>query len=81
MAVDALSKALNHYKTERIGTEDDLIKCIKKVNLDKPILFREKKSVLWKESTGNKDEDNLNQANLEEALRKGKQVRHEENTK
>ena len=59
-AVDSLSKALEHYKNERIGTEDELIKCIKKVNLDKPILFREKKSVLWKESAGNKEEDNIN---------------------
>lgn len=40
--VAKLSKALQQYKTERIGTEDALIKCIKKVNLDKAILFKEK---------------------------------------
>lgn len=44
-----LSKALKQYKSERFGTEDDLIKCIEKVNLDKSILFREKQSVLWRE--------------------------------
>lgn len=48
--VVSLSNVLKQYKTERIGTEKDLIKCIDKVNLDKPILFREKKSVLWKDT-------------------------------
>lgn len=61
-----LSKALKQYKSERFGTEDDLIKCIEKVNLDKSILFREKQSVLWRE------EENQNQTSLEESLRKGK---------
>lgn len=46
--VAKLSHALQQYKSERIGTEDDLIKCIQKVNLDKAILFREKQGVLWK---------------------------------
>ena len=45
---------------EIIGTEDELIKCIEKVNLDKSILFREKKDVLWK------DKDDQNQTSLEE---------------
>lgn len=40
--VSNLSKALNQYKTERIDTENQLIKTIKKVNLDKTILFKEK---------------------------------------
>ena len=47
--VMSLSKALSQYKSERFGTEDALIKCIEKVNLDKSILFREKQSVLWRE--------------------------------
>ena len=47
--VAKLSNALLQYKTERIGTEDELIKCIEKVNLDKSILLREKKDVLWKD--------------------------------
>ena len=73
--VAKLSNSLLQYKTERIGTEDQLIKCIEKVNLDKSILFREKKDVLWK------DTDNQNQTNLEDGLRKGKQYRHEINKK
>lgn len=47
--VSNLSQALKHYKNERINTENDLIETIKKVNLDKAILFREKQSTLWKE--------------------------------
>ena len=45
------------------------------MNLDKSILFREKKDVHWK------DTDNQNQTNLEDGLRKGKQNRHEINKK
>ena len=71
--VAKLSNSLLQYKTERIGTEDQLIKCIEKVNLDKSILFREKKDVLWK------DTDNQDQTNLEDGLRRGKQNRHETN--
>lgn len=70
-----LSKALQQYKSERIGTEEDLIKCIQKVNLDKAILFREKQSVLWKDAADQR------QTSLEEALRKEKQMRHELNRK
>ncbi len=70
-----LSNSLDQYKTERIGTEDELIKCIEKVNLDKSILFREKKDVLWK------DADNQDQTNLEDGLRRGKQLRHEKNVR
>jgi hypothetical protein len=73
--VAKLSDALRQYKSERIGTEDDLIKCIQKVNLDKAILFREKQGVLWK------DADDQRQTSLEEALRKEKQMRHELNKK
>jgi hypothetical protein len=40
--VSKLSKALKEYKNERINTENVLIDRIKKVNLDKTILFREK---------------------------------------
>ena len=64
--VAKLSQALQQYKSERIGTEDDLIQCIQKVNLDKAILFREKRGVLWK------DADDQRQTSLEEALRKEK---------
>jgi len=39
--VSKLSQALKHYKNDRINTENDLINTIKKVNLDKDILFRE----------------------------------------
>lgn len=70
-----LSEALQRYKSERVGTEDELIKCIQKVNLDKAILFREKQGVLWK------DADDQRQTSLEEALRKEKQMRHELNKK
>ena len=73
--VGKLSQALQQYKSERIGTEDDLIKCIQKVNLDKAILFREKQGVLWK------DADDQRQTSLEEALRKEKQMRHDLNKK
>ena len=73
--VGKLSHALQQYKSERIGTEDDLIKCIQKVNLDKAILFREKQGVLWK------DADDQRQTSLEEALRKEKQMRHDLNKK
>jgi len=73
--VAKLSKALQQYKSERIGTEEDLIKCIQKVNLDKAILFREKQSVLWKDAADQR------QTSLEEALRKEKQMRHELNRK
>lgn len=73
--VAKLSQALQQYKSERIGTEDDLIKCIQKVNLDKAILFREKRGVLWK------DADDQRQTSLEEALRKEKQMRLELNKK
>jgi hypothetical protein len=45
------------------------------VNLDKSILFREKKDVLWK------DADNQDQTNLEDGLRRGKQQRHEKNVR
>lgn len=78
-----LSNVLAQYKTERIGTEQDLIKCIDKVNLDKPILFREKKSVLWKDThqDDGADECGADQAHLEDALRRGKQLRHETNKK
>mmetsp|Transcript_1467 Transcript_1467/g.1964 ORF Transcript_1467/g.1964 Transcript_1467/m.1964 type:complete len:81 (+) Transcript_1467:135-377(+) len=44
-----LSNALQQYKTERIQTEDELISVIKKVNLDKSILFREKQATLWRD--------------------------------
>jgi hypothetical protein len=47
--VSKLSEALKQYKTERIETENDLVKRIKKVNLDKAILFREKQQTLWKD--------------------------------
>lgn len=47
--VSKLSEALKQYKTERIQTENDLIKRIKKVNLDKSILFREKQNTLWRD--------------------------------
>ena len=47
--VSKLSHALKQYKNERINTENDLINTIKKVNLDKAILFREKQLTLWKE--------------------------------
>ena len=73
--VAKLSHALQQYKSERIGTEDDLIKCIQKVNLDKAILFREKQGVLWKNA------DDQRQTSLEEALRREKQMRHDLNRK
>jgi hypothetical protein len=44
-----ISDTLKQSKTERIGTEDQLIKKIAKVNLDRTILFREKQNVLWQE--------------------------------
>ena len=47
--VAKLSNALHQYKTERIQTENDLISTIKKVNLDKTILFKEKTMTLWKD--------------------------------
>ena len=47
--VSKLSSALLQYKKERIGTENELIQCIEKVNLDKSIFLREKKNVLWKD--------------------------------
>lgn len=40
--VSKLSVALQQYKTDRIESEDSLINCIRKVNLDKSILFKEK---------------------------------------
>lgn len=43
-----LSDALKLYKEERKGVESDLVKTMEKVNLDKAILFKEKKQVLWK---------------------------------
>ena len=58
--------ALKHYKNERINTENDLISTIKKVNLDKAILFREKQTTLWKEGV------DQNQSALVVQLRKEK---------
>ena len=54
---------------------EGICKICAKVNLDKSILFREKQSVLWR------DIDNQNQTNLEDALRKGKNLRHDLNKK
>ena len=61
-----LSNALQHYKKERVGTEDQLIKRIQKVNLDKRILFREKQGILWQEN------GHTAQSEMEDALRKEK---------
>jgi hypothetical protein len=44
-----LSRTLEHYKNERIDSEHQLVKKLEKVNLDKSILFREKRGTLWKE--------------------------------
>ena len=79
--VAKLSKALQQYKTERIGTEDALIKCIKKVNLDKAILFKEKQGVLWGDFNDNSKEKALDQTMLEMELRREKQLRHDLNVR
>jgi len=69
-----ISDTLKQYKTERIGTEDQLIKKIAKVNLDRTILFREKQNVLWQERS------KLSQNLFEEELIKQKQDRYDINT-
>lgn len=45
-----VSKALHQYKTERKRAEEDLIRTINKVNLDKMILSKEKQKILWNHS-------------------------------
>lgn len=57
-----LSKVLDKYKTQRVGTEDQLIQTIKKVNLDKNIMFREKSGVLWR------DQEKASQIKWEEMI-------------
>ena len=47
MPMGKLTKALEDYKNERISSQDNLIKSIDKVNLDKSILLKEKQQVLW----------------------------------
>ena len=79
--VAKLSNALQQYKTERIGTEDALIKCIKKVNLDKAILFKEKQGVLWGDFNDDTKEKALDQTMLEMELRREKQCRHDLNVR
>lgn len=79
--VAKLSKALQQYKSERIGTEDALIKCITKVNLDKAILFKEKQGVLWGDFNDDAKEKALDQTMLEMELRREKQSRHDLNVR
>ena len=73
--VSNLSNALNQYKTERISTENELINTIKKVNLDKTILFKEKQNTLWK------DQQEQDQRVFADALKKEKADRYDLNIK
>ncbi len=41
-SVHQMSQALRNYKRERKNVEEDLLKTLTKVNLDKQILFQEK---------------------------------------
>jgi|TARA_B110001450_G_C17536006_1_gene446613 hypothetical protein len=69
--VAKLSNALHQYKTERISTENELISTIKKVNLDKTILFKEKTMTLWK------DQQEQDQRVFEGILKKERAERYE----
>jgi hypothetical protein len=46
-SVIKVSNALSQYKHERNNAEEDLIKTLNKVNLDKMILCNEKQRILW----------------------------------
>jgi len=69
--VAKLSNALHQYNTERISTENELISTIKKVNLDKTILFKEKTMTLWK------DQQEQDQRVFEGILKKERAERYE----
>lgn len=56
-----VSNALNQYKTQRKKAEDNLVKTIQKVNLDKMILLKEQQRVIW---NAEDQESNLVQANI-----------------
>eukprot|EP00347_Sterkiella_histriomuscorum_P011921 403370583 len=57
--INKLSRTLQRYKNQREQSEEQLIRTIEKVKLDKTILFREKIETIWKDQLYITDSDAL----------------------
>lgn len=69
--VNKLARTLRKYKEKRIKSEDELVKIMEKVKLDKTILIKEKIDSIW----GSMEGSNYKQVKHE--IDKCKQRRHE----
>jgi hypothetical protein len=69
--VNKLTRTLRKYKEKRIKSEDELVKIMDKVKLDKTILIKEKIDSIW----GSMEGSNYKQVKHE--IDKCKQRRHE----
>ncbi len=55
--VNKLAKTLRKYKEKRIKSEEELVKIMEKVKLDKTILIKEKMDSIWSKDDYNNSKE------------------------
>ena len=75
--VNKLAKTLRRYKEKRIKSEEELVKIMEKVKLDKGILLKEKIESIW----GGSSRDGGDFKQVKHEIDMAKHRRHETNTR